>query len=235
MTTDVVDSEGNGVTSCDSDGTLGGQSASPERARPTTSEPLLSVVVATCAGVDSTLRCIEAILRSDTRRFEVVVVENRPAGSAVRRGMQERTSPLSGTSPERLEPRSRGAAEGRRGLGSRVELVTDSPPQLDIGSAVGRAQVVAPRFSRGTKACSGGGHVRCWQPVTALRSASSKQSITTVSTFLTSNTEGQVRGPWFAKDLRTRHSRGYPQAAGLATRRTLRRLFLVRTILSPSH
>jgi GT2 family glycosyltransferase len=143
-----VDSAGTGVTPWASDGTLGGESASPGRARPTTSESLLSVVVATCAGVDSTLRCIEAILRSDTGRVEVVVVENRPAGSAVRRAMQERFG---------ADERLRYVEESRPGLSSarnaglrsaRGELIafTDDDVVVDKGwiRSIRRAFAAAP-------------------------------------------------------------------------------------------
>jgi GT2 family glycosyltransferase len=109
---------GNRATPSASHGTLDGgstsgerpmSSASGERPRPTMSEPLLSVVVATCAGVDSTLRCVEAILRSDTGPVEVVIVENRPAGSAVRRALQDRFG---------ADERVRYVEESRPGLSS---------------------------------------------------------------------------------------------------------------------
>ncbi len=61
-----------------------------ERVHLESSEPLLSVVVCTCADAISTLRCIEAIRQNDTGSCEVVVVENRPVGSGVRRALQDR-------------------------------------------------------------------------------------------------------------------------------------------------
>jgi O-antigen biosynthesis protein len=53
-------------------------------------ESLLSVVVATCANVDSVIRCVEGIQASVTGPFEIIVVENRPAHSTVERALAER-------------------------------------------------------------------------------------------------------------------------------------------------
>lgn len=53
-------------------------------------EPLLSVVVATCANTELLLRCVDAIQSGATGPYEVVVVENRPARSTVRRALEER-------------------------------------------------------------------------------------------------------------------------------------------------
>jgi O-antigen biosynthesis protein len=53
-------------------------------------ESLLSVVVATCANVDSVIRCVEGIQASVTGPFEIIVVENRPAHSTVQRALAER-------------------------------------------------------------------------------------------------------------------------------------------------
>jgi GT2 family glycosyltransferase len=51
--------------------------------------PLLTVVIATCASVESTIRCVEAIRAGDDGPLEVVVVENRPRGSTVRIALEE--------------------------------------------------------------------------------------------------------------------------------------------------
>ncbi|HEY4451306.1 MAG TPA: glycosyltransferase [Solirubrobacteraceae bacterium] len=69
---------------------------------------LLTVVVATCADTRAVAACVEAILASESP-LEVVVVENRPAGSAVPAALQRR----SGT-----DPRVRLIEEPRRGLAS---------------------------------------------------------------------------------------------------------------------
>jgi O-antigen biosynthesis protein len=60
------------------------QAATPEM------ESLLSVVVATCANVDSVIRCVEGIQASVTGPFEIIVVENRPAHSTVQPALAER-------------------------------------------------------------------------------------------------------------------------------------------------
>lgn len=49
-----------------------------------------SVVVTTCADVDATLRCLDALLAMPYEPFEVIVVDNRPAGSRVRAALNER-------------------------------------------------------------------------------------------------------------------------------------------------
>jgi GT2 family glycosyltransferase len=53
-------------------------------------EPLLSVVVATCANAESVVRCVEAICSNVAGPCEVIVVENRPACSTVERTLGER-------------------------------------------------------------------------------------------------------------------------------------------------
>jgi O-antigen biosynthesis protein len=53
-------------------------------------EQLLSIVVATCADVELTLRCVEAIQSRAGGPYEVIVVENRPARSTVERALRER-------------------------------------------------------------------------------------------------------------------------------------------------
>ncbi len=53
-------------------------------------EPLLSVVVSTCANPELLLRCVDAIQSGATGPYEVIVVENRPARSTVRRELEER-------------------------------------------------------------------------------------------------------------------------------------------------
>jgi O-antigen biosynthesis protein len=72
-------------------------------------QSLLSVVVSTCAEVDATLRCVDSILRGDDGRLEVVVVENRPAISAVRGALADRFG---------IDRRVRYLEESRRGLAS---------------------------------------------------------------------------------------------------------------------
>ena len=52
--------------------------------------PLASVVINTCADVDATLRCLAAVLAMPYEPFEVIVVDNRPAGSSVRAAVNER-------------------------------------------------------------------------------------------------------------------------------------------------
>ena len=60
------------------------------RLAPLRSGPMASVVVNTCADVDATLRCLAAVLAMPYEPFEVIVVENRPAGSRVRAAVSER-------------------------------------------------------------------------------------------------------------------------------------------------
>jgi GT2 family glycosyltransferase len=67
-----------------------GPATTREHRHPGSSEDLLSVVVSTCADVFSTLRCIEAIRQGDTGPCEIVIVENRPTGSTVRRALNDR-------------------------------------------------------------------------------------------------------------------------------------------------
>jgi GT2 family glycosyltransferase len=55
-----------------------------------TREPLLSVVVATCANTRLAVGCVEAIQSGATGPYEVIVVENRPALSTVERALAER-------------------------------------------------------------------------------------------------------------------------------------------------
>ena len=50
----------------------------------------LSVVVATCANAHLAVRCVEAIQASAVGPYEVIVVENRPAGSTVKHALTER-------------------------------------------------------------------------------------------------------------------------------------------------
>ena len=57
---------------------------------PVRTGPLASVVVNTCADVDATLRCLAAVLALPYEPFEVIVVDNRPAGSRVRTAVSER-------------------------------------------------------------------------------------------------------------------------------------------------
>jgi O-antigen biosynthesis protein len=54
------------------------------------SESLLSIVVATCANVESVVRCVEAIQSGADGPYEVIVVENRPWRSTVERALGER-------------------------------------------------------------------------------------------------------------------------------------------------
>jgi GT2 family glycosyltransferase len=51
---------------------------------------LLSVVVATCANVESVVGCVEAIQSSAIGPYEIIVVENRPASSMVEHALEER-------------------------------------------------------------------------------------------------------------------------------------------------
>jgi GT2 family glycosyltransferase len=60
------------------------------RDAPLETGPLASVIVNTCADVDATLRCLTALLAMPYTPFEVIVVENRPAGSMVRPAVAER-------------------------------------------------------------------------------------------------------------------------------------------------
>jgi GT2 family glycosyltransferase len=52
--------------------------------------PMASVIVTTCADAEATTRCLHALLAMAYRPFEVIVVENRPAGSALRAVIDER-------------------------------------------------------------------------------------------------------------------------------------------------
>ena len=57
----------------------------------TAREPLLSVVLATCANAELVVACVEAIRSGVTGPYEVIVVENRPgARSNVERALEER-------------------------------------------------------------------------------------------------------------------------------------------------
>lgn len=53
-------------------------------------EPLLSVVVATCANAELVIRCVETIQSGANGPYEAIVVENRPAHSTVQRSLEER-------------------------------------------------------------------------------------------------------------------------------------------------
>jgi len=53
-------------------------------------EPLLSVVVATCADAQLAVRCVEAIQGGAAGPHEVIVVENRPGDSTVEHALAER-------------------------------------------------------------------------------------------------------------------------------------------------
>lgn len=70
-------------------------------------DELLTVVVATCAQVESVTRCVDAILVGDDGPLEVVVVENRPWGSSVRETLRDRYA---------SEPSVRCVEEPRQGL-----------------------------------------------------------------------------------------------------------------------
>jgi GT2 family glycosyltransferase len=81
----------------DADGivtTNGPKSSPPAGAQchlaPARTGPLASVVINTCADVDATLRCLAAVLALPYEPFEVIVVDNRPAGSRVRAAVSER-------------------------------------------------------------------------------------------------------------------------------------------------
>jgi O-antigen biosynthesis protein len=63
---------------------------SGDSARDRAAASLLSVVVATCANAKSVVGCVEAIKTGAAGPCEVVVVENRPAGSTVERVLMER-------------------------------------------------------------------------------------------------------------------------------------------------
>jgi GT2 family glycosyltransferase len=60
------------------------------RVAPLRTGPPASVVVNTCADVDATLRCLAGVLAMPYEPFEVIVVDNRPAGSRVRAAVGER-------------------------------------------------------------------------------------------------------------------------------------------------
>jgi GT2 family glycosyltransferase len=53
-------------------------------------ESLLSIVIATCADVESAVGCVEAIQSAASGPYEVIVVENRPPRSTVARALEER-------------------------------------------------------------------------------------------------------------------------------------------------
>jgi GT2 family glycosyltransferase len=75
------------------------------------SNPLLSIVVATCANVTSVVRCVEAILAGLAGPCEIVVVENRPKGSTVGLALEER---FDGDERVRyVEERGRGLSRAR--------------------------------------------------------------------------------------------------------------------------
>jgi GT2 family glycosyltransferase len=98
-------------------------------------EALLSIVVATCANVQSATRCVEAILESATGPFEVIVVENRPARSTVGPALAER---FSAEAPIRYVEEERPGLSHARNAGlalARGELVafTDDDVVVDEG------------------------------------------------------------------------------------------------------
>jgi O-antigen biosynthesis protein len=53
-------------------------------------QPLVSVVIATCADTETAVCCVEAIQSAASGPYEVIVVENRPAHSTVKRALDER-------------------------------------------------------------------------------------------------------------------------------------------------
>jgi O-antigen biosynthesis protein len=53
-------------------------------------DSLLSIVIATCANPELVVNCVEAIRPNVDGAFEIIVVENRPEGSAVARALEER-------------------------------------------------------------------------------------------------------------------------------------------------
>jgi GT2 family glycosyltransferase len=72
------------------DPTINPQSGEPHSVPAPAADSLLSIVVATCANPELVVHCVEAIQSSVTGAFEVIVVENRPAGSAVEHTLEER-------------------------------------------------------------------------------------------------------------------------------------------------
>lgn len=70
-------------------------------------QPLISVVVATCAGGPTLARCVASVLAGDYENVEVIVVDNRPLGSPTADMLAERF-------PD--DPRVRYAPEARVGL-----------------------------------------------------------------------------------------------------------------------
>jgi GT2 family glycosyltransferase len=52
--------------------------------------PMASVIITTCADVEATVRCLNAVLAMAYRPFEVIVVDNRPVGSVLRSAVSER-------------------------------------------------------------------------------------------------------------------------------------------------
>lgn len=77
-----------------------------EAAPPPKRLPSVSVVVATCADDDAVARTVASLLACDPAPYEVVVVENRPAGSPVAETLSARFG----------DPRVRCVPEARRGL-----------------------------------------------------------------------------------------------------------------------
>jgi GT2 family glycosyltransferase len=104
----------------------GGHGAQPtESSLPTFGmDSLLSVVVATCANPQPAVRCVEAIQRGAVGPYEIIVVENRPAGSTVGRTLEERFGD---------DERVRYVEESRRGLGC----------ARNAGLRVARGEIVA--------------------------------------------------------------------------------------------
>jgi O-antigen biosynthesis protein len=87
--------------------------------RPLPPQRLLSVVVATCADVEATLRCVDSILGSETGPFEVVVVENRPTRSATRCALEAR---FGSDQPVRYVEEPRPGLASARNAGLRAAL-----------------------------------------------------------------------------------------------------------------
>jgi GT2 family glycosyltransferase len=109
MTSAVEQAIGDGGSPAASAGVPDCVGGSPETLRNASPEPLLTVVIATCADVASTLRCVAAVTESDTGLCEIVVVENRPVGSTVGRALEEHFGG---------DPRIRCVEESRPGLSS---------------------------------------------------------------------------------------------------------------------
>ncbi len=109
--------------------------ADSARAPELETQPLVSVVIATCADVRTAVGCVETIQSAASGPYEVIVVENRPAHSKVKCALDER---FAGDGRVRYveEPRPGLACARNAGLrAARGELVAFTDDDVTIDPA----------------------------------------------------------------------------------------------------